>query len=616
MHDNTPSALSILKKRFGYTRFRGAQAEIIAHIQNGGDALVVMPTGGGKSLCYQIPSLLRPGMGIIVSPLIALMQDQVSALVQNGIRAAFINSSQSAHESREVMQRAAAGDLDILYMAPERLVMTSTLAFLSQQQIALFAIDEAHCVSQWGHDFRPDYLHLSLLAERFPSVPRIALTATADGITRDDILHRLAMGSATPFVAGFDRPNIRYRIVIKNNPRRQLRQFLESEHPTDSGIVYCLSRKRVEAFAEWLCDQGYRALPYHAGLPASTRRENQAHFLREEGIIMVATIAFGMGIDKPDVRFVAHMDLPKSVEAYYQETGRAGRDGLPSTAFMTYGYEDVVMLRQFVENSNAEENIKRIENQKLDALLGLCETTSCRRQGLLGYFGEEHPGECGNCDACLEPAETWDGLIAAQKALSCVYRTGQRFGVSYLSDVLLGKHNERIQQFGHHRVSTFGIGTELNNKEWRSVYRQLVAAGYLMVDISGHGGLRLTERSRPILQGKQKVLFRKERRGRNRSGSERTTVVKRQAVVFDSAADRALFETLYQLRDRLAREQSLPPFVVMMDRTLEEIAVKKPINRTELAMIHGIVERKLEQYATPLLETVEEHLRKLAQQDI
>ena len=502
--------LEVLNRVFGYPHFRGAQQEVIERVLDGGDALVLMPTGGGKSLCYQIPALLRPGTGIVVSPLIALMQDQVDALRQLGVRAAFLNSSLAGDEQSRVERALLAGDLDLLYVAPERLLTERFLDLLGRVPVALFAIDEAHCVSQWGHDFRPEYIQLNLLHERWPAVPRIAVTATADAPTRREIVTRLALEQAAQFVSSFDRANIRYHVTEKREPRQQLVAFLRGEHPEDAGIVYCLSRRKVEETAEHLCVQGFKALAYHAGLPAEQRRTHQAQFLRGEGVIVVATIAFGMGIDKPDVRFVAHLDLPKSLEAYYQETGRAGRDGQPADAWMTYGLGDVVALRRFIEESEAEEQFKRVEMHKLNALLGFCETTQCRRQVMLNYFGEQLPAPCGNCDTCLTPVASWDGTLAAQKAMSCIFRTGQRFGVNYLIEVLRGKDDERIRRYGHDQISTFGIGADFSVEQWRSVYRQLVAAGLVAVDIEGHGALQLTESSRPVLRGERTLHLRRD----------------------------------------------------------------------------------------------------------
>jgi ATP-dependent DNA helicase RecQ len=596
-------ALQILRSVYGYDAFRGEQEAIIAHVAGGGDALVLMPTGGGKSLCYQIPAMLRPGVGLIVSPLIALMQDQVDALLQLGARAAFLNSSQQPQQAREVEQRFQRGELDLLYVAPERLMTERFLGLLQRAPVALFAIDEAHCVSQWGHDFRPEYLQLAALHERFPQVPRLALTATADGPTRRDIIERLGLTQARVFASGFDRPNIRYRVLAKHSGRQQLIEFLEAEHRGDAGIVYCLSRRKAEETAQWLAERGWSALPYHAGLDATVRRRHQERFLREEGLVMVATVAFGMGIDKPDVRFVAHLDLPKSIEAYYQETGRAGRDGLPANAWLAYGLGDAVSLRQMLATSEAPEAQKRIEQQKLDALLGYCETTACRRQVLVNYFGDAHAGGCGNCDTCLEPVASWDGTEAARKALSCVYRTGQRFGASHLVDVLLGKATERVQSFGHDHVSTFGIGTELGPDQWRSVYRQLVAAGLLQVDIEGHGGLRLTERSRPVLRGAGGIRFRVDPVRKKARSAERGQRLARPA----EAGDQALFEALRERRRRLAEEQGVPPYVIFHDRTLLELVEQRPASLAEMAGISGIGQAKLERYGARFLEVLRAH---------
>ncbi|NOS76250.1 MAG: DNA helicase RecQ, partial [Methyloglobulus sp.] len=503
-------AIELLNTIFGYECFRGQQQAIISHLIAGQDALVVMPTGSGKSLCFQIPALIRLGVGIVISPLIALMQDQVSALLQLGIKAAFLNSSLSFEEVQQIERRLLNGDLDLLYIAPERLANQRTLDLLDRLSIALFAIDEAHCVSQWGHDFRADYLRLSLLHERFPHVPRIALTATADNKTRKEIQFRLGLEQSQLFLSGFDRPNIRYRIVQKQNARQQLLDFIETEHSGDAGIVYCLSRKKVDETAQWLCTKGIKALPYHAGMDNVERQKHQHQFLMEENLVMVATIAFGMGIDKPNVRFVAHLDLPKSIEGYYQETGRAGRDGLPANAWMAYGLQDVIMLRRMLAESNANEIQKRIEYNRLDAMLALCEQVHCRRQALLGYFGDTLEQPCGNCDTCLEPVETWDGTLAAQQALSCIHRTEQRFGVAYLVDVLLGKSTERIIRFGHDKQSTYGIGKQLEEKQWHSVFRQLVARGLVAVDFENFGALRLTEECRPILRSEQQLMLRKD----------------------------------------------------------------------------------------------------------
>ncbi len=596
------TALQILRDTFGYDRFRPNQGEIIQHLIEGGDALVLMPTGGGKSLCYQIPAMVREGTGIVVSPLIALMQDQVQTLTQYGVRAALLNSTLDPAQARTIEQQLLNGELDLLYLAPERLLTPRMLELLERAKLALFAIDEAHCVSQWGHDFRPEYIQLSILQERFAGIPRIALTATADEITRQDILQRLALLDGRAFISGFDRPNIRYRITEKRNAREQLLRFLENEHQEDAGIIYCMSRNKVEETAAWLAQHGWNALPYHAGLPAEERRRNQERFLTEEGIIIVATIAFGMGIDKPDVRFVAHLDLPKSLESYYQETGRAGRDGLPADAWMAYGLQDVIMLRQMLESSQADDAHKRVERQKLEAMLGLCEVTSCRRQVLLAYFGDRLEQPCGNCDTCLQPPETWDGTDAARKALSCVYRTGQRFGVNYLIDVLLGKENERIHRFGHHRITTWGIGTELDARQWRSVFRQLVARGYITVDIGGHGSLRLTDRCRPLLRGEEQLMLRKDRTREKRKPAAKK--VARQPV---GNADTLLWEALRTLRRELAEQQGVPPYVVFHDATLMEMVELCPETLSAFSQISGVGEHKLERYGDRFVALIREH---------
>jgi ATP-dependent DNA helicase RecQ len=601
------AAKQTLRDVFGYDAFRGAQQAIVKHVTDGGDALVLMPTGGGKSLCYQIPSLLRPGVGIVVSPLIALMHDQVDALKQLGVQAAFLNSSLDAEAAREVWRQALRGELKLLYVAPERLMTEGFLNLLERLQqdggIALFAIDEAHCVSQWGHDFRPEYRALTILHERFPDVPRIALTATADAPTRHEIVERLSLEQAQQFVSSFDRPNIRYRVALKNNARQQLLSFLETEHPNDAGIVYCLSRKKVEETALWLKDQGRDALPYHAGLDAAARSANQRRFLREEGVIMTATVAFGMGIDKPNVRFVAHLDLPKSMEGYYQETGRAGRDGLPANAWMAYGLGDVVSMRQMLMSGDAPEERKRVELQKLDALLGFCESTACRHQTLLRYFGEEHPGDCGQCDNCLEPVDTWDATQAAQMALSCVYRTGQRFGVVHLIDVLLGKETAKIEQFRHQQLSTFGIGKELAQAQWSSVYRQLVAAGLLNVDMEGYGGLRLAEAARPVLRGEQEVWLRRDaapvKRKPDKAGRDSHL---REAAA--GANEDPLWQALKAKRLELAREQGVPPYVIFHDSTLLEILNRKPQALDEMGRITGVGQAKLAKYGDIFLRVV------------
>ena len=608
------SALQTLHDIFGYSTFRGEQEAIVAHVTAGGDALVLMPTGGGKSLCYQLPALLREGVGIVVSPLIALMQDQVDALKQLGVRAAFLNSSQDANEAREITAQLMRGHLQIVYVAPERLLMPSFLSLLQEIEegagIALFAIDEAHCVSQWGHDFRPEYRKLTVLHERFPQVPRIALTATADAPTRAEIVERLKLEEASQFVSSFDRPNIQYRVTQKANARQQLEAFLESEHANDAGIVYCLSRKKVEETAEWLKSRGWDALPYHAGLDASVRNQNQRRFLREEGVIMVATVAFGMGIDKPNVRFVAHLDLPKSMEGYYQETGRAGRDGLPANAWMTYGLGDVVSMRKMLDAGDAPEERKQVERQKLDALLGFCESTNCRHQTLLRYFGEQHAGNCGQCDNCLTPVDTWNATQAAQMALSCVYRTGQRFGVVHLIDVLLGKTNTKVSQFGHQTLSVFGVGKAISPAQWNSVFRQLVAAGYLISDIEAYGGLKLAETARPVLKGEAEVWLRRdvEVPSRKVSKIERGTRAKEG---YAEVSDDPLWLALKAKRLSLAREQGVPPYVIFHDSTLLEILNRKPESLTEMSQITGIGQAKLERYGDAFLEVLEDMANKV-----
>ncbi|APZ44176.1 DNA helicase RecQ [Acidihalobacter ferrooxydans] len=597
------AGLALLHSVFGYAEFRPPQGDIVAHLIAGGDALVIMPTGGGKSLCYQIPALVRDGVGVVVSPLIALMQDQVAALRQNGVRAAYLNSTQSVGEAREVENALLAGDLDLLYVAPERLLLPRMLDLLERAPLALFAIDEAHCVSQWGHDFRPEYIRLSVLHERFAQIPRVALTATADAPTRREIAERLALTEARQFIAGFDRPNIRYRVAEGGgNARERLLRFIRDEHDGEAGIVYCLSRRRVDDTAAWLSARGLTALPYHAGLPAAERAANQERFLREDAVVVVATIAFGMGIDKPDVRFVAHLNLPKSLEAYYQETGRAGRDGLPSDAWMLYGLQDVITLRQMQEGSEADETHKRVERHKLDAMLGFCELTSCRRQALLRYFGDSLEQPCGNCDNCLQPPVTWDATEAARKALSCVYRTQQRFGVNYLVDVLLGKTDDRIRRFGHDRISTFGIGGELSAEDWRGVYRQLIARGLLTVDLEGHGGLRLTEASRPVLRGEQAVQLRRRERTARKPGVRR-----KEARRFTRPADRALWDALRARRTLLAESQGVPAYMIFSDATLMAMVEERPSTLAAMARISGVGERKLEAYGEDFLDAVQAH---------
>ncbi len=590
----------VLQSVFGYHRFRPFQAEIIDTIVRGEDALVLMPTGGGKSLCYQVPALVRPGCGVVVSPLIALMQDQVSALRQLGVRASFLNSTLDPASARRVEEDLLQGDLDLLYVAPERLTQPRTLDLLARSELSLFAIDEAHCVSQWGHDFRADYLALGLLQERFPTVPRLALTATADERTRDEIIRRLGLEAARRFIAGFDRPNIRYRIALKQNPKQQLLRFLKEEHPRDAGIVYCLSRNRTEEVARWLCEQGFDALPYHAGLDAGTRAEGQSRFLREEGVIIVATIAFGMGIDKPDVRFVAHLDMPKTVEAYYQETGRAGRDGEPADAWMIYGLQDVIKLRQMMASSEGSEEHKRAEQHRLNAMLGLCEITSCRRQALLAYFGEELPEPCGNCDTCLQPVATWDGTEAARKALSAVYRTGQRFGVNHLVDVLRGAESDKVLQFDHQRLPTFGVGRELDTNQWRSVFRQLVARGYLSVDLDRFGALRLERKCRPLLRGEETIELRRD----SRTGTAR----QQTRTALPEAIDVALWEALREHRRVLAESQGVPPYVIFHDRTLKEMCLALPRTPEQFGHITGVGARKLDKYGEGFLRVIDRHL--------
>lgn len=591
--------LALLKHVFGYAAFRGAQAEVIDNLCRGNDVMVIMPTGGGKSLCYQIPALVRQGCGIVVSPLIALMQDQVEALNQLGISAAYLNSTLDGQSISAIERQLLDGQLDLLYVAPERLLQPRTLQLLERVELALFAIDEAHCVSQWGHDFRADYLQLGELQRRFPEVPRIAVTATADSHTRQEIATRLGLERAKHFTASFDRPNIRYRITLKDNPRSQLLRFLREEHPKDAGIVYCLSRKRVEETASWLNSQGFNALPYHAGMPNILREQHQRRFLREDQVIIVATIAFGMGIDKPDVRFVAHLDLPKTIEAYYQETGRAGRDGLPATAWMTYGLQDAITLRHLLQQSQGAESHKREEHRRLNAMLGLCEITSCRRQALLGYFGEALTQPCGNCDNCLSPAATWDGTEAAQMALSTVYRTEQRFGVNHLIDVLRGVNSEKISQYSHHRLSTFGIGAHLDTRRWRSVFRQLIAMGYLNVDMQRHGAITLDQTAREVLRGEIAIALRKDQQYR--------FTPKSTAVVSANPTDSALWEALRERRRELADAQGIPPYIVFHDSTLRAIFERRPATKTAFGQLPGIGERKRDKYADAFLEVIHSH---------
>ncbi|ALD12125.1 DNA helicase RecQ [Clavibacter capsici] len=600
-------ALERLGTVFGYDAFRGDQQEIVEHVIGGGDALVLMPTGGGKSLCYQIPSLVREGTGVVISPLIALMQDQVDALRAVGVRAAFLNSTQDLETSREVERALLDGDLDLLYLAPERLILDRMGRLLDEARIALFAIDEAHCVSQWGHDFRKDYLALSMLQERWPEVPRIALTATANEATHADITARLGLQDARHFVSSFDRPNIRYRIVPKAEPRKQLVDLIRNEHAGDAGIVYCLSRKTVEQTAEALNKQGITALPYHAGLDAAVRQRNQARFLREDGIVMCATIAFGMGIDKPDVRFVAHIDLPKSIEGYYQETGRAGRDGLPSTAWLAYGLQDVVQQRRMIDQSEGDAQHRRRLSQHLDAMLALCETVGCRRVQLLRYFGEE-TGPCGNCDTCLEPVETWDATVPSQKLLSTIVRLqrerGQRFGAAHLIDILLGNATDRVRQQGHDQLATFGIGTELTDVQWRGVVRQLLAQGLLGVSDDGYGTLVITAGSGDVLTGSRQVPMRQEPERIVRGRGTRTTRAKGGQVVDLPEEAQGLFEALRAWRSEQAKEQGVPAYVVFADVTLREVATVRPQDLGQLAGITGVGQKKLDTYGEGLLAVV------------
>jgi len=590
----------ILQQVFGFSAFRQPQDKIIRTLTAGNDALVLMPTGGGKSLCYQIPALARDGCGIVISPLIALMQDQVDAMRLLGVEAAFLNSTQSADEVGAIEQQLIEGVLDLLYIAPERLTQARTLHLLKEAELALFAIDEAHCVSQWGHDFRADYLQLSLLPEIFPAVPRIALTATADARTQEEIVSRLQLEEAEKFIAGFDRPNIRYRIGVKHNARQQLLKFLKSEHQGDSGIIYCLSRNKTEDIAAWLSEQGFNAYPYHAGLSAELRSAHQSLFLRNEAVIIVATIAFGMGIDKPDVRFVAHLDLPRTLESYYQETGRAGRDGEPATAWMIYGLQDVIKLRQMMANSEGSEHHKRAEQHRLNAMLGLCEITTCRRQALLSYFGEHQNQACGNCDTCLDPPETWDGAEAARKALSAAFRTEQRFGVNHLIEVLRGTNNDRIFQYGHQKLPVYGIGQDQNNNQWRSVFRQLVARGYMSVDLERFGALRLEEKCRPLLRGEETIALRKD---------VQPTAAKAQTKVqLVPEVDIALWEALRECRRSYAEELGVPPYVVFHDTTLQEMCLRLPQTMEEFGELSGVGERKLERYGPAFLGVINQHL--------
>jgi ATP-dependent DNA helicase RecQ len=596
-------ALHILQTVFGYPSFRGHQAEIVNHVGQGGDALVLMPTGGGKSLCYQIPALLRDGVGVVVSPLIALMQDQVDALAELGVRAAFLNSTQSFDEAMRIERRVRNGELDLVYVAPERLMTPRCMELLEASNIALFAIDEAHCVSQWGHDFRPEYIKLSILHERFPQVPRIALTATADPQTRAEIARRLQLEDAAQFVSSFDRPNIRYQIVEKSNGRKQVLDFIQSEHPGDAGVVYCLSRKKVEETAEFLNAQGVMALPYHAGMDMSTRTKNQARFLREDGIVMVATIAFGMGIDKPDVRFVAHLDLPKSIEGYYQETGRAGRDGAPANAWMAYGLQDVVQQRRMIDESEADENFKRVQTAKLDAMLGLCETLNCRRVRLLDYFAQASQ-PCGNCDICLNPPVSFDGSVQMQKLLSTIYRVDQRFGAGHVIDVLRGADSDKIKQWRHDKLSTFGIGSEVSEAEWRAIVRQAIAVGLIVVDHDSYGALKLTDEARPVLRGERTIQLRQYQKPvrQKRQASRQKDYVETDL----STTEQAIFDKLRWWRVETARKHNVPAYVIFHDATMREIAKAKPGSLSDLRNISGVGEKKLETYGEEIVSLIAE----------
>lgn len=597
----TSHPLQILKTVYGYDAFRGRQSEIVDHVMAGNNAFVLMPTGGGKSLCYQIPAMARPGMGLIVSPLIALMADQVAALRQAGVKAAALNSDLQGDDRYALWRDISSGALDLLYVAPETLLRPDVLDLLRRTPLSLIAIDEAHCLSQWGHDFRPSYRQLDALITQFPDTPRMALTATADAPTRAEILSHLQIAENDAFIAGFDRPNIRYAMMEKDNPRAQLRRFLK-QHKGESGIVYCLSKRKTEETAVWLCDEGYTALPYHGGMDKATRETNQTRFQREEAVIMVATIAFGMGIDKPDVRFVAHLDLPGSIEAYYQETGRAGRDGLPADTLMLYGYEDIALRSRFIEDSDAPEQRKRMERQKLDALLGLAETANCRRQVLLSYFGD-HSEPCGNCDTCAEPPNLFDGTVATLKALSCIHRTGERFGQAYIVEVLLGGSDERIVQSGHDRISTYGIGKEHDSRTWRAILRQLIALRLVDVDLTGHGGLSISEAGRRFLREKPTLMLRVPAKPQ----TSRTKKTSAQVSIALPEADQTLFQALREKRTEFARAQNVPPYVIFHDKTLIELATTRPNSRSQMAKIPGVGEAKLERYGGAFLAVIAEH---------
>ena len=597
-------ALQLLQTVFGYPAFRSQQGQIVDHVVKGGDALVLMPTGGGKSLCYQIPAMIRNGVGIVVSPLIALMQDQVDALAEVGVRAAFLNSTQTFDESLQIEKQMRAGELDLVYIAPERLMTQRCLELLSVTPLALFAIDEAHCVSQWGHDFRPEYIKLSILHERFPEVPRIALTATADQQTRDEIILRLQLENALQFVSSFDRPNIRYQIVEKANGRKQLLDFINAQHSGDAGIVYCLSRKKVEETAEFLNENGITSLPYHAGMEMQTRSRNQARFLREDGIVMCATIAFGMGIDKPDVRFVAHLDLPKSIEGYYQETGRAGRDGASANAWMAYGLQDVVQQRRMIDESEANEVFKRVQGVKLDAMLSLCETLNCRRMQLLDYFGQAST-PCGNCDTCLLPPTSFDGSVAAQKILSTVYRVDQRFAAGHVIDVLRGIDTDRVKQWRHDQLSTYGVGSDKSEAEWRALLRQMIALGLVAVDYENYSSLKLTEESRTVLRGETKIQLRQYKKAEKAVKHKRQSA-KDFAESDLSATEQTIFDKLRWWRVETARVHSVPAYIIFNDATLREIAKAQPSSLDDLRGITGVGAKKLESYGADIVALIAE----------